>query len=216
MMNTPPPLPIASGWPMRLACLGLALAPFSSAFAVDGTITITGEIISSTCKINGEAPPHNLLINLPKIGASALKNQGDVAGATPFTLTLTECPSELSGQVRAHFEPGPTTDYATGNLYAYSNSSGTAKTKESSIPAGQAGMAKFQNVEIQLANPDGTAIKIGATDSLSQGAELKNGSSGDGKKTATLHYLARYYRNNTMSITPGKLYTYVQYSIVYP
>ena len=135
MMNTPPLPPLASGWPMRLACLGLALAPFSSAFAVDGTITITGEIISSTCKINGEAPPHNLLINLPKIGASALKNQGDVAGATPFTLTLTECPSELSGQVRAHFEPGPTTDYDTGNLYAYSNSSGTAKTKESSIPA---------------------------------------------------------------------------------
>ncbi len=214
-MNTPLLPPVASGWPMRLACLGLALTPFAPAFAVDGTITITGEIISSTCKINGEAPPHNLLINLPKIGASALKNQGDVAGATPFTLTLTECPSELSGQVRAHFEPGPTTDYDTGNLYAYSNS-GTAKTKESSIPAGQAGMAKFQSVEIQLANPDGTAIKIGATDSLPQGAELKNGSGSDGKKTATLRYLARYYKSSSGTITPGKLYTYVQYSIVYP
>ena len=211
MKTQQPPTP-ALGWPVRLACLGLALAPFSSALAVDGTITINGEIIDSTCKINGAAPPADILVTLPKIGQTALKNEGDVAGATAFVIALTECPATLSGKVKAYFEPGPTTDYDTGNLYAYTTSEG--KTKASSIPGNQASQTQFQKVQIQLANPDSTAIKIGASENKAAGVELQNGT--DGKKTATLRYLARYYRSSSGNITPGKLYTYVQYSIAYP
>ncbi len=205
----PCPRPLRRSLRLSLVAL-MACSP--AAYAVDGTITINGEIIDSTCKINGQNPPVHLVVNLPKIGASALKKPGDVAGATVFTLTLTECPSELMGQVKAHFEPGPTTDYDTGNLYAYSTT--TAKTKTSAIPANQASETKFQNVQIQLANSDSSPIKIGAADSLTKGTALQAGS--EGKKSATLHYLARYYKSGTDTITPGKLYTYVQYSIVYP
>ncbi|SAI32511.1 fimbrial subunit [Bordetella trematum] len=205
----PCPRPLRRSLRLSLAAL-LLCSPV--AHAVDGTITINGEIIDSTCKINGQNPPVNLVVNLPKIGTSALKKPGDVAGTTAFTLTLTECPSELMGQVKAHFEPGPTTDYDTGHLYAYTTT--TVKAKTSTIPAGQASETKFQNVQIQLANSDGSPIKIGAADSLAKGTALQAGS--EGKKSATLHYLARYYKSGTDAITAGKLYTYVQYSIVYP
>ncbi|SPU49137.1 fimbrial protein [Bordetella trematum] len=212
MKTQQPPIP-APGWPVRLACLSLALAPFSTALAVDGTITINGEIIDSTCKINGKNAPVDFIVNLPKISTSALPKKGDVAGATLFVLTLTECPASLSGEVKAHFEPGVTTDYATGNLYAYKETT-VKTTAESSIPNDRATAMKAENVEIQLANTDGSAINIGAPDSKAKGATLQNGS--DSKKTATLRYLAQYIKSGESAITPGKLVTYVQYSIVYP
>ncbi|MCJ9713602.1 type 1 fimbrial protein, partial [Bordetella hinzii] len=68
------------------------------AHAVDGTITITGEITDQTCKINGAEPPHNLLVTLPKIGTSAMKNVNDTAGATLFQIRLTDCPEALNAQ----------------------------------------------------------------------------------------------------------------------
>ncbi|MGE8605133.1 fimbrial subunit [Bordetella trematum] len=208
-MNTPPLFPNAFAWPVRLACLSLSLA-CAPAFAVDGTITINGEIISSTCKINGQTPPSDLLVTLPKISTSALKKKGDFAGATPFALVLSECPATLTGEVKAHFEPGVTTAYEDGNLYAYTTS--TAKEKASTIPAGQASQGKADNVQIQLTNTDGSVIHLGATDSKAAGAML----TGSDTKGATLRYLARYYKSGDSAIAAGKLYTYVQYSIVYP
>ncbi|QIM70466.1 fimbrial protein [Bordetella trematum] len=198
-----------SGWPLRLACLGLSLAPLAPAFAVDGTITINGEIIEQTCKINGSTPPAHILVNLPKISTTALKAKGDIAGSTAFVIKLTECPASLSGEVKAYFEPGPTTDYDTGNLYAYKNTSAAAKEMASDIPESQASQGKADNVEIQLANPDGTPITIGASKNNAQGVTLSS-------NAATLRYLARYYRSGTEAVSSGKLYTYVQYSIVYP
>ncbi len=197
-------------WHARLLPLALAMTCPTLAFAVDGTITINGEITDQTCKINGKDAPADLLVHLPKISTSAIKNKGDVAGATVFTLKLTDCPNTLTGKVQAHFEPGLTTDYDSGNLYAYTSSD----TKTSPANAIPTGLTKANNVEIQLANADGSAITIGAPPSAGGGVTLMNGS-GD-KKTATLHYLARYYRSSTEAITAGKLVTYVQYSIIYP
>ncbi|WP_236086986.1 fimbrial protein [Bordetella holmesii] len=61
------------------------------AYAVDGTITISGEITDQTCKINGNQPPYNLVVTLPKIGTKAIPNVNDTAGATPFEIKLSEC-----------------------------------------------------------------------------------------------------------------------------
>ncbi len=185
---------------------GLVATP---ALAVDGTITITGEIIDSTCKINGADPPAHILVNLPKIATTALKDKGDVAGATVFLIKLTECPTSLTGEVKAHFEPGPTTDYDSGNLYAYVNSTSAAMSKASAIPENQASQTKTSNVEIQLANTDGTPITIGASDSKARGATLAS-------QAATLRYLARYIKSGDGSVGAGRLVTYVNYSIVYP
>ncbi|WP_412778657.1 fimbrial protein, partial [Bordetella trematum] len=63
----------------RLGLLTLLLSSVPAAHAVDGTITINGEITDSTCKINGKMPPSNFIVNLPKISTSALKTKGDTA-----------------------------------------------------------------------------------------------------------------------------------------
>ncbi len=188
-----------------LMLAGMMAAP---AHAVDGTITIAGEITDQTCKINGAEPPHNLLVTLPKISTSALKNVNDTAGATLFQIKLTECPDALNTKtLTAYFEPGLTTDYTTGNLVAYSTNA--AVNAVAAIPSSPGNV--FKNVQIQLANLNGTAIKVGvdAATQAAQGAVVTN-------KATTLSYLARYVRTSADAITAGKLVNYVQYSIVYP
>ncbi|MFQ1062882.1 fimbrial protein [Bordetella trematum] len=203
----------------RLGLLTLLLSSVPAAHAVDGTITINGEITDSTCKINGKTPPANFIVNLPKISTSALKTKGDTAGATLFSIRLTECPASLTGEVKAYFEPGVTTDYDSGALYAYTPVTGTdtstADSPLGSIPS-RGSATKAADVEIQLANTDGTAIKIGAATNSAKGSTLVAGTGTDTKKSATLNYLARYYKSGNGDITAGKLVTYVMYSIVYP
>ncbi len=190
----------------------LSLAVTAPAWAVDGTITINGEITDQTCKINGSVPPHNFVVTLPKIAASALKKVNDTAGATLFTIKITDCPSALTGQVKAYFEPGVTTDYDSGNLYAYTGSATSTSPAPSSIPSDRASAAKASHVEIQLSNPDGAKITLGAAANTAAGVTLE----GSDKKSATLRYLASYVKSSEGTITAGKLVSYVQYSIVYP
>ncbi|SPU49139.1 fimbrial protein [Bordetella trematum] len=202
----------------RLGLLTLLLSSVPVAHAVDGTITINGEITDSTCKINGQTPPADVIVNLPKISTSALKNTGDSAGATAFTLKLTDCPVTLTGEVKAYFEPGITTDYDSGALYAYTPIAvdTSASAPLTGIPS-RTGATKANNVEIQLANTDGKPIKIGAPTNMATGVVFSSSGSGDAaRNTATLHYLARYYKSASGDISPGKLVTYVAYSIAYP
>ncbi|SAI61696.1 fimbrial subunit [Bordetella trematum] len=205
-------MPIRTFLPACALTLTLALA--APAGAVDGTITINGEISDATCKINGAEPPYNLVVTLPKISSYALKSPNDYAGATPFTIKITNCPSTLSGQVRAYFEPGVTTDYDNGALYAYTTT--TVGTTETSIPS-RVGASKAEHIAFQLANPDGVAITLGAdvTAQTANAATLQT-VSGKTTKSATLRYLARYVRTSAGTISAGKLVSYVQYSIVYP
>ncbi|OZI77433.1 fimbrial protein [Bordetella genomosp. 12] len=178
--------------------------------AVDGTITINGEITDQTCKINNADPPHNLVVNLPKIGAKALKNVNDTAGATPFVIQLTDCPQTVNNQkVKAFFESGSTTDYGTGNLVAYTEQS--AKTNAVSSIPDRTGATVFSSVQIQLANPSGGSIKVGEP-SVTQGSQETTVTN----NKATLRYLARYIKTGSNAISAGKLVSYVQYSIVYP
>ncbi|KCB45460.1 fimbrial protein [Bordetella hinzii 5132] len=201
---------------VKIAAASLAVAGamgLPSAHAADGTITITGEITDTTCKIESKDPPHDLMVTLPKISSKTLKNVNDTAGATVFAIRITDCPEDLSGSVKLYFEPGPTTDYGTGNLIAYAEAA--PANAASSIPD-RSGATVFNNVQIQLANLDGSPIMLGKSvaEQAVQGVPLSNGS-GDTKQ-ATLRYLARYIRTSDNAITAGKLLTYVQYTVVYP
>ncbi len=174
----------------------------STAHAVDGTIVINGEIIDQTCKINGRDPQVHIPVSLPKISTSALKSVGDTAGATPFVIKLTECPAALNGDVKAYFEPGFSTDYDNGSLFAY-------------VASSLVDAQKVDNLGIQLANPDGQKIELGSASPVGAGATLTV-STGVATKEATLRYLARYVKTGSGAIAPGQVITYVQYSIVYP
>lgn len=202
--------------PLRLSAPLCFLTLFCSspALAVDGTITITGEITDQTCKIDGNLPPHNIMVTLPRIGASALRSNGETAGATVFTIRVTDCPSALTGQLKLYFEPGSTTDYGTGNLIAYKEAAPSEAA--GSIPDRSAAMV-FQNVQIQLANLDGSTIRLGeplATQNVKSVALVAT--SGATTKEATLRYLARYVRVSDNTLNAGKVVSYVQYSVVYP
>lgn len=199
--------------------LGLTLAMHGTPLlAVDGTITITGEITAQTCKINGAEPPANLIVNLPKISTTALKNVNDVAGATAFQIKLTNCPESVKDKtLKAYFEPGPTVDLGTHSLIAYKTTSPPSAAASSIPSTGLTTTDVFSSVQIQLANADGSVIKVGESVAKQGAADVK-ASMTDSAATyeATLTYLARYVRTSASAITAGKLHAYVQYSIVYP
>jgi major type 1 subunit fimbrin (pilin) len=153
------------------------------AFASDGTITFTGAVTAQTCTINGGAPSFTKA--LPKVSSANLTS-GKKAGQTNFSIALTAC-TPKSGSARVFFEAGPNVNAATGRL------------KNTSVT----------NVEIGLANADGTDITIGAPSGLQGTDYVKISDAGD----ATLNYLAQYVA--TGAAGTGDVKTSVTYSVEY-
>lgn len=169
-----------------LALAGAVLGAVSaSAFASDGTITINGSITDATCTVKGDGANGDLLVNLDKISAKGLAKAGDTGGFKPFSIKLTDCAA--TGEVKAGFDPGPTTDLANGRLNL----------------VGTDGVAT--NLQLQLRNSDSSVIKVGDSASI-KGATIAN-------KAATLTYLVGYYA--TGAATAGTANSSVTYSINY-
>jgi major type 1 subunit fimbrin (pilin) len=167
-----------------IAGLGIAFAP-GAANAVDGTITITGNVNSSTCKINGVNSPAAINVTLPTVSTTSLNAAAAVAGRTPFSIALSGCGALT--KATTFFEPGPTV-MADGNL---KNATGTAT-----------------GVEVQLLNSDFSNINLaGAAGSQNSAqATLSSGA-------ATLNYYAQYYA--TAAAGAGSVATSVQYTMLY-
>ncbi|CAG2148562.1 fimbrial protein [Cupriavidus numazuensis] len=181
---------------MNQKFLGAAIAAIAaasafsaqSAFAADGTITFNGTITAQTCTINGNGTgSKDFTVTLPKVSASTLATAGQTAGRTPFNISLSDC-TPNAGAVKTYFEPGPTTDTATGRL---------------NLNAGGAG-----NVQIGLLNSDFTSIKAGF-DEASQGSKTAAINAG----SAVLPYYAEYVATGTA--TAGAANSSVMYTIVY-
>nr|WP_230953139.1 fimbrial protein [Burkholderia stagnalis] len=158
--------------------------------AIDGTITFTGQVTAQTCTVSGNGgSSKDFTVALPSVSTSALSAAGQIAGQTPFNITLTKC-SSPTGSVHTFFEPGATTDLKTGNLIVTSGT-GTAT-----------------NVQIGLANADLSPIKAGFADASQNSKSVSIVDSG-----ATLQYYARYVA--TGAATAGAANTSVMYSLVY-
>ncbi len=169
-----------------VAGLGLVAFGANTAHAVDGTINITGKVISSTCQINGGASPAAINVTLPNVSTTSLNTAGAVAGRTPFSIALTGCGSLT--KATTYFEPGPTV-LADGNL------------KNTAVTAAA-------GVEVQLLNGDFSAVNLaGATGS--QNSATANISSG----AATLNYYAQYYANAAAG--SGNVTSSVQFTMLY-
>ncbi|WP_239066690.1 fimbrial protein [Bordetella pseudohinzii] len=192
----------------------LLLIPFvgmaAAAQAADGTITIRGEIVDTTCKIEGALPPANINVRLPKISTAAIKNVNDTAGATVFNINLTECPAAINGQdVHIYFEPGHTTDYASKTLIPYQlAAAGTA------IPGAGAAGTRYDHLRIELAGLDGVQIPMGSTSDV-QKAIAGNTFRVTDNKTAA-RFIARYKRISAGAIAASHVGTAVQFSVMYP
>ena len=169
-------------------CAG-ALALAFAAHADDGTIVITGTITDTTCVIENPAGPDHLrIVILPTISKNALRKPGDQAGRTRFDIKLKDCPSNVGNGIKLYFEPGATTDYATGDLKAYKiqYSSSDPKTQTAQI----SGATETTGVQIRLSNLNDSKITMGANEQMqhAQGFDPVAQASG-GKKSVTLSYL---------------------------
>ncbi|WP_459841901.1 fimbrial protein [Bordetella pertussis] len=196
-------------------CLRAALAAIASAaHADDGTIVITGTITDTTCVIEDPSGPnHTKVVQLPKISKNALKANGDQAGRTPFIIKLKDCPPSLGNGVKAYFEPGPTTDYSTGDLRAYKMVYATnPQTQLSNITAA----TEAQGVQVRISNLNDSKITMGANEATQQAAgfdpEVQTGGT---SRTVTMRYLASYVKKNG-DVEASAITTYVGFSVVYP
>ncbi|MGO4396161.1 fimbrial protein [Variovorax sp. M-6] len=159
------------------------------ASAHDGTITFNGQVTAQTCTINGNGTgAKDFTVTLPSVSTSALAAAGQTAGRTAFNIALSACTPD-SGNVHTYFEPGLTTDGATGNL---------------KLDAGGA-----NNVQIGLLNGDFTPIKAGFADASqnSKPVSITGGS-------ATLSYYAQYVANGAAA-GAGAANSSVLYTLVY-
>ncbi|KDC66049.1 fimbrial protein [Bordetella bronchiseptica] len=200
---------------IKAALLAAGLAFQVPAHANDGTIVITGAITDTTCIIEDPSGPnHTKVVQLPKISKSALKVKGDQAGRTPFTISLKDCPADLGNGVKVYFEPGPTTNYATGDLKAYKLAYATnpnATPLNSIVAAPPA-----TGVEIRISNLDDSKIPMGVdvTNQRAQGFNPVEQTGDTNKRTVTMRYLASYVKADG-DIQASAITTYVGFSVVY-
>ncbi|OMG72841.1 fimbrial protein [Burkholderia ubonensis] len=175
---------------LLIASAGLVAA--SAAQASDGTITITGNVMASTCQVDNGG---NVAVSLPQVGANTLQSPGATAGRTPFTLSLKGCTAGTGNptKVSAVFESGSNVDQTTGRL--------TLDTGTEEKPAAQ-------NIQINVLNDQQKPIHVGAMGE--QGSQVVD-IAADG--SAKLTYYAEYYA--TGKAEAGSANSKVQYSLTY-
>ena len=135
-----------------------------TASAADGTITFKGDIMPTTCEINGGAGD-DVTVDMPTIAAAELDAAGKSAGEKPFNITVgsTATPCAAS-HVQLRFEPGGNVDAATGRL----KNTGDAK-----------------NLLVEVLNDTGAVINLN-DNTNSQTVATTAG-------VADMKYTARYY-----------------------
>ena len=79
-----------------LASLMAAASIFAinNAFAEDGTINFTGEIIDNACQLSSGSDAQQ--VNLGKVSKTALPSAGSTTAATSFTIKLSDCPAAVT------------------------------------------------------------------------------------------------------------------------
>lgn len=180
----------------KLALAGLiALGLGTSQVAVAtnaGTVTITGEVIQTTCQI--KSGDENKTVTLPKVPTTALSSAGDTAGTTPFTLTITKCSAGDSVE-----QAGISWDVNSTNVNT--NTGNLTNIATGGTPA--------ENVEVQLLEADGSAITIGGTNDIDYTALKKTAETDE----TVFKFFAQYHA--TAQSTAGEVKAIAPFSVVY-
>lgn len=188
---------------LQASIAALTLMGLNAAHASDGTIQFTGEVTTSTCKV--DAADANQTVALPKASTSQLSSPGAVTGRVGFSMRVTGCTLDAAGpgpvapvqRVSVAFEPGPNVNTVTGRLKPI---------------AGTAAAPAASGVEIALLNDQQEHIFIGAspTTSKSQFVPIDTATTGE----ATLNFSAEYVASSA-TVTSGTMNSAVTYSLVY-
>ncbi|MBW3512197.1 fimbrial protein [Janthinobacterium sp. NKUCC06_STL] len=177
----------------RILAVLLSAVVAQSAFASDGTINFTGELLDSTCtvNVNGAVGPAAASVTLPKVSAKQLSTDKATAGQTAFNITLSAC-AGTSTSAAAYFESGAGVDQVTG----YVKNTGAAK-----------------QVALQLVDlTSDTVIKAGDIGQTTSTSKIKKNTTGT-TPTTVLPYAVQYI--STGVATAGTVIGAVTYSITY-
>jgi len=172
-----------------VAALGVvAFVPAAqAATAIDGTITINGQVVASTCTVAVNGGAANGTVTLKPAPTSALNAAAATYGDMPFTIGVTACDASLNGKTVTPYWSGTNVN-ANGRL----TSTGTATL-----------------VNLQLLNSDDTtAINL----SGAEGSQATTGAT-VASQAATMTYYARYYA--TGAATAGTVTSTVNYTLIY-
>lgn len=180
-----------------VAGFGVALINPAQA-ANDGVITITGELLDTTCSIEGEDPGMNLVdkqVEMKKYPKSALSADGEKAIGKYFDIKIggpgeTECANGLTAYVRF--------DTTSSNIDAVT---GRLKNTDTTVDGAQ-------NVQVGLANGvlgGGTDIDLRTEDSAGQVIAGNE---------ARIPLVASYYAVGGAA-TKGLVKTDIGFSVVY-
>lgn len=174
--------------------LAMALGQQAMAGDGDGTITFNGKVTDVTCTVAATGPDGTSTVKLPTVSATALSGDTATAGATPFTISLSECGGDLANatNVAVYFEPG-------GNVNVNGRLNNTAPTLTA---------AKNVDIALYLAESVSTALSLGKIPTATYATIAPNGS------TAKMDFVAKYYA--TAQATAGDVISNVTYSIIYP
>lgn len=182
-----------------LAFAGIGL--MSAAHAADGTITFTGNVTSSTCKIDGSeaATTFDKSVTMPTVSARSLNAKGSVAGRTAFGFALTGC------KIDDETSKGNPTKVQV----SFENATNVTTDGHLSLDKGTTEAPEASNVVLQILNDKQEVIKVGANtpDQNSQVVSIN----ADG--SAQLNFFAEYLA--TGAATGGSANSKVQYSLTY-
>ena len=140
-----------------VATLGaLAVAPAAKAAAsgtaIDGTITINGQVVANTCTVTVNGGGNTGTVALKPAPTSALATTGSTYGDMPFNIAVTGCDSSLNGKTVLPYWSGTNVN-SNGRL----NSTGTAKNVDLQL------LNQDDSTPIILNAPEGGQATTGAT-----------------------------------------------------
>lgn len=161
---------------------------------VDGTVTINGEVVNQTCKVDGNS---DITVTLPTVSTTTLNAAGKKAGMTPFPITLTGCTATTSNSSNESLK-------SIGVYFSSFNvgENGTLENIESS---------GAKNVNIQLLDKNQNVIKL--SDNAENQVKYLQDLPSEVDKKITFDYYAQYY--STGASTPGVVKASVPFVIVY-
>lgn len=184
---------------------GLVMMAMNTAQAADGTINFTGEVVTTTCKVDttvaGAAKDG---VKLPNVANNQLATVGATVGRQAFSLELSGCELASSAtattpvsKVAVFFEAGPNVDLVTGML-------------KPAAASGTGAPAVASGVQIAIVDPSNNErLKIGSAQS--RFVDIDNKVGGNGR--AIMRFASEYVA--TGPVTAGRTDTSVTYSLVY-
>lgn len=154
------------------------------------TVNFSGKYLEETCEVDINGNGNKDTVTLPTISVKSLDNDGDEAGSTPFSISLSHCP--YSRTVALYFKTGAAgSDSNTGNLL---NSQGDNYAK---------------NVQVRLRKENASLIEIDKPETM------QRYNISDSGETVKHSYTASYYAKGNLKVTAGEVQTQAEIDLIY-